>query len=119
MNMKADPEIGGFIQDILLMDVQKGETVVSLRELVLNSAPDVKEEIKYGGLVFIKGKRLFCGIFVRKDHISVEFDRGTEMQDQDGFLEGEGKFRRHLKIHGPDDIEDKKVGYYIKQSYEP
>jgi hypothetical protein len=97
MNMKANPEINNFVQDILFMDEDKGETVISLRNLVLEIAPSAKEDIKYGGLVFVSDKRLFCGIFVRKNHISVEFDRGAELQDPDDFLEGSGKNRRHIK----------------------
>ena len=116
MNMKANPKINNFIQDILFMDEDKGETVISLRKLVLEIAPSAKEEIKYGGLVFASDKRLFCGIFIRKNHISVEFDRGSEMQDPNNFLEGSGKNRRHLKIFQQEDIKNKKVEYYIKQS---
>ena len=53
MNVKANPEINDFIHDLMFMDGDKGETVISLRKLVLEVAPDAKEEIKYGGLVFI------------------------------------------------------------------
>jgi hypothetical protein len=116
MNMKANPKINNFIQDILFMDEDKGETVISLRKSVLEITPSAKEEIKYGGLVFASDKRLFCGIFVRKNHISVEFDRGAEMQDPNNFLEGSGKNRRHLEIFQQEDIKNKKVEYYIKQS---
>jgi hypothetical protein len=117
MNMKANPKINNFIQDILFMDEDKGETVISLRKLVLEIAPSAKEEIKYGGLVFVSDKRRFCGIFIRKNHISVEFDRGAEMQDPNNFLEGSGKNRRHLKIFQQEDIKNKKVEDYIKQSF--
>jgi len=118
MNMKANPKINDFIHDLLFMDEDKGEIVISLRKLVLEVATDAKEEIKYGGLVFIINDGLFCGIFVRKKHISVEFVKGAEMQDPDNFLEGGGKYRRHLKIFKYADIKNKKVEYYIKQSFE-
>lgn len=114
--MKANPKTNNFIQDILFMDEDKGEIVISLRKLVLEIAPSAEEEIKYGGLVFVKDKKLFCGIFVRKNHISVEFDRGAEMQDQNNFLEGIGKNRRHLKIFQQEDVKNKNAEYYIKQS---
>ncbi len=115
--MKANPKIDKFIQDILFVDEDKGKIVISLRKLILDIALTAKEEIKYGGLVFVIGKRLFCGIFVRKNHISVEFDRGVEMQDPDNFLEGIGKYRRHLKLAQQEDIKNKKLEYYVKQSY--
>lgn len=119
MNMKAKPKINDFIHDLLFMDEDKGEIVISLRKLVFfGGATDVKEEIKYGGLVFIINDGLFCGIFVRKKYISVEFVKGAEMQDPDNFLEGGGKYRRHIKIFKYADIKNKKVEYYIKQSFE-
>ena len=115
--MESNPKINNFIQDLLFIDEDKGETVISLRKLVLKITPNATEEIKYGGLVFVKDKRLFCGVFIRKNHISVEFDRGAEMQDPDSFLEGSGKNRRHLKIFQQGDIKNKKVEYYVKQSF--
>ena len=39
-------EINNFIQDLLFVDEDKGETVISLRKLVLEIAPSAKEEIK-------------------------------------------------------------------------
>ena len=114
--MEANPRIDNFIQDTLLYDEDKGEILVSLRELVLMIAPNAEEEIKYGGLVFLSEKRLFCGIFIRKNHISVEFDRGAEMQDTVNLLEGSGT-RRHLKIFQREDIKNKETEYYIRQSF--
>jgi len=114
--MEANIQIDNFIQDILYTDSDKGEVLVCLREIVLKVAPDAKEEIKYGGLVFVIGKRLFCGIFIRKNHITIEFDRGIEMEDADNYLEGSG-IRRHIKLFQQKDIRNKKVEYYIKQSF--
>ena len=115
--MKANSIISNFLQDTLFMSEDKGEIVISLRKIVLTIAPDAKQEIKYGGLVFLIDGRLICGIFVRKNHISIEFTNGAEMQDTDNFLEGGGKYRRHLKIFKYDDIKNKKAGYYIKQAF--
>ena len=115
--MEENPGIDSFIQDVLFTDRNKGEIVATLRKLVSAISPNAKEEIKYGGLVFISDKRLFCGIFMRKNHVSIEFDRGAELQDIDNFLEGSGTNRRHLKIFQKEDIENKKVEYYIKQSF--
>lgn len=114
--MEVDPKVNHFIQD-LQFDENNKNIVISLRNLVLEIAPNVKEEIKYGGLVFISDKRLVCGIFLRKNYVSVEFDRGAELQDADNFLEGSGKNRRHLKIFKEEDIKDKKSECYIKQSF--
>jgi hypothetical protein len=75
--------------------------------------------MKYAAFLanFVINNRLFCGIFVRKNHTSVEFNRGAQIQDLDNFLEGSGKYRRHLKIHKRENIKNKKVAYYVKQSF--
>ena len=115
--MKAIQKINDFISDALFADEEQGKTIISIRKLVLKNFPKSEEEIKYGGLVFIIEKRLFCGIFLRKNHVSVEFDHGTDMSDPDKYLEGAGKYRRHLKLKNLKDIKGKKVKYYLKQSF--
>lgn len=115
--MPNTSKIDEFIQDVISLDEEKGKVVSSLRDVVLRLSKRIKEEIKYGGLVFLKGERLFCGIFVRKNHISLEFDRGEELKDAGNFLEGTGKARRHLKIFELKDIKNKKAGFYIKANY--
>ncbi len=93
------------------------EICKKLRKIVLKIKPNAKEEIKYRGLVFVIDAKLICGIFIRKNHISVEFSFGARMPDPDNFLEGSGKYRRHIKIFQQEDIKNKKVEYYIKQSF--
>jgi hypothetical protein len=93
------------------------EICLKLKKIVLEIKPDAKEEIKYNGLCFFVDAKLICGIFVRKNHISVEFSFGARMLDPDNFLEGIGKYRKHLKIFNKKDIKDKKVSYYVKQSF--
>ena len=106
----------------MTMEKENFEKIVSeIRNIISDVAPDAKEKTMYGGRVyeldFIKPKRLFCGIFVRKDYITIEFDRGTELKDDKKFLEGTGKNRRHLTIHSLSEIKSKKVENFIKQSY--
>ncbi|MDP8239206.1 MAG: DUF1801 domain-containing protein [Candidatus Hatepunaea meridiana] len=115
--MKANTKIDNFIEDTLLVNEDKGNTIINFREMVLIIAPNAKEKIKYGGLVFMINNILICGIFIRKNHISIEFSRGVEMQDTDSFLEGSGKYRRHLKRFQQEDINNKKVEYYVKQCF--
>ncbi|MCK5176676.1 MAG: DUF1801 domain-containing protein [Candidatus Aenigmarchaeota archaeon] len=115
--MESNPNIDNFIQNALFIDEEKGEQLILLRKIILEIKPDAKEEIKYGGLVFMVDAKLICGIFIRKEHISVEFSFGAMMLDSDNFLEGTGKQRRHLKIFQQKDIENKKVEYYVRQSF--
>jgi len=116
--MKNNPRINNFIQDILLVDQEKGDIFALLRKTILEIKPEAEEEIKYGGLVFIINTELVCGIFVAKNHISVEFSHGASILDPDNVLEGTGKYRRHIKVRNKKDIKNKKVAYFVKQSFE-
>ena len=40
------------------------------------------------------------------------------MLDSDNFLEGTGEHRRHIKIFQQEDISNKKVEYYVDQSFQ-
>ena len=66
--------------------------------------------------MFSLNSKDFCGLFVRKYHISFEFSNGIIMKDPNNFLEGIGKFRRHLKIRTKIDIENKDVAFFVKQA---
>ena len=114
--MKTNPKINDFINDLLLVDDDMSKIIIKIRKLILKLYPKADEEIKYGGLVYLIENRLFTGIFLRKNHISIEFDNGYDMSDPDNLLEGTGKLRRHLKIRNADEIKNKKIEFYLKQS---
>ena len=78
------------------------EIANSVRTKIWQLADTVGEEVKYGG------------IFVYKQHVTVEFGRGAEMADPHGLLEGKGKGRRHLKLHTLEDIENKHLTNYLR-----
>ncbi|WP_419834449.1 DUF1801 domain-containing protein [Endozoicomonas atrinae] len=74
------------------------------------------EDIKYGGLVFLKGKQLIGGLFFYQSHASIEFSEGANLSDPDSTLEGKGKLRRHIKITSCGDIQTRNVSSYVKEA---
>lgn len=116
-NKKSKNEgVQKLFDDIKLVDSQKLEILQELRKIVFENFPNIDEEIKYGGIVFLLDNYLFSGIFLRKAHISLEFVRGSEMDDPEKILEGKGKLRRHLKYRYLADIKRKNTNFFIKQS---
>lgn len=113
--MEGDTRVERYIRD-LDMDADKMETVIALRDLVRNLVPEATEDIKWGALCSFLGDRAYCGIMPYKNYVSVIFDRGSELDDPRGLLEGGGKSMRHLKIRAHGDIQEKDVGYYVEQS---
>lgn len=116
MTKPKNKEIQEFIDKTGIQDFEKMETLKVLRELVFNIFPDTEEKMMYGGIMFFLDAEDFGGLFVRKNHISFEFVKGFLMADPKGFLEGNGKYRRHLKIRTIEDIKQKNVEFYIKQA---
>ncbi len=115
--MKNNQRIKKLLQDFNYVNPELGKIIGSLRKTVLSIAPDSVEKVMYGGIIFTIPNRMFCGLFLRKNHVSVEFDLGYLLKDTEKYLEGSGKYRRHLKIFNKKDIEIKKTEGFISQSF--
>ena len=115
MKKSKDLRAQQFIDSIPVLDSTKYEILNTLRKIVFNNFPDVKERMMYGGILF-SDTHDFGGVFVYAKHISFEFSNGYLFDDPEKILEGKGKYRRHLKFRSLDDIETKKATYFIKQS---
>jgi len=115
--MRENIEIEKLLQDFELINPPLVLIMRSLRKMVRKIAPDSEEKIMYGGIIYSIPERMFCGLFLSKNYISVEFDLGYLLNDVDKYLEGKGKYRRHLKIHNEEEIIRKKVEKFIKESF--
>ena len=75
----------------------------------------------YGGIVFEQEpgvhKTMVCGHFVYKYHVSLDFGDGYGFSDPESVLEGKGKYRRHIKLASPGEIESKFVRTMIEQAF--
>ena len=104
-----------------LIDVQKHsfefhDIAVRIRSMFLETCSGLTETVKYGGIVFLKEKELVGGVFVYREHVSVEFSHGASLLDPDAVLEGKGKYRRHIKLHGLEEVESKHVANFIARA---
>ena len=97
------------------------EITRQIDEIIAEVCPGAGRRSMYGGIVFEKepGKHstMVCGHFVYKNHVSLEFGRGAELDDPNVVLEGKGKYRRHIKLLEPGDIREKAVRSYIEQAF--
>ncbi|MFZ6873981.1 DUF1801 domain-containing protein [Undibacterium sp. Di27W] len=110
--MSAD-RIDKLLQDIRLLNEDHYALVQALREQILKLDQGVTEEVKYGGLLF-SSTRPFCGVFSYTRHVTLEFGRGASLPDKYKTLEGEGKYRRHIRLTTPQEIKDKHVHAYLQ-----
>ena len=109
-------KVQAFLEGIMVSDAEKSHSLLEMRKIVFDVYPQVDERMMYGGILFSLDGEDFGGLFAYKNHISFEFSNGYKMEDPNKFLEGKGKFRRHLKIRNHTEIEDKDVAFYVKQA---
>ncbi len=115
LQLEAD-KVQAFLDNVLQLDFEQYTMLQKMRELVFDIYKNTSERIMYGGIMFFVDDEALGGLFVRKHHISFEFTKGFLMNDPNNFLEGQGKYRRHLKIRTLDDIKTKTVDFFIKQA---
>ncbi|WP_420547079.1 DUF1801 domain-containing protein [Curvivirga sp.] len=111
-----DQKVQNLLEDIKLNSDEKFQMVEGIRSLFLKSGADFNEAVKYGGLTYSLADDLAGGIFIYKEHISIEFSHGASFLDENKILEGGGKYRRHIKIREMLDLENKLVASFIQQA---
>jgi hypothetical protein len=95
-------EVGEYIEK--LKSPQK-ELVQRLRDIIVKTVPDVKEEFKMG-VPWYEGKYYIVAL---KDHVNVGFSvKGLSEQDM-ALFEGKGKMMRHVKFYSLKDVDDVRV----------
>jgi len=83
----------------------RGKLLAQLRKLILDAAPDLIEEWKWGTAVWVcKGNVAAAGAF--KDHVKLNFFRGASLDDTGGLFNAgfEAKATRAIDFHQGDKI---------------
>ena len=104
--------------DQYIIDLPKNiqDITVALREIILDSSPELIEEFKwsmpnysYNGLV--------CYLQSSKKHVNLGFHKGNELleKDRNQLLQGTGKTMRHIRITKIEDIQQTLSHLYKRQ----
>ncbi len=56
------------------------------------------------------------GIFTYSAHVTLEFSQGFKMDLGPGFLEGNGKYRRHIKFRTLYEVKSKYAARYLQNA---
>ncbi len=115
MRKSDDQATQEFMESLKVLDLKKYKILQSLRKIVFMNFPKVGERMMYGGIMFSEHID-FSGIFIYKNHVTMEFSHGFKFKDPGGVLEGKGKYRRHLKFSNLDEIAAKNPGFFLEQS---
>jgi hypothetical protein len=102
-------------------DPHVSNLALALRNIVLEEAPEAIESLVNGYAVAIgfsfTGKPLkdgFCHVVTYADHVNLGFNRGAQLADPDGVLEGSGKSIRHIRIRNHDDLDRPLVRRFLR-----
>lgn len=101
-------------------DLSVGELALKAREVVLEAVPSAVETLfESYALVFwysLTGRMgdAYCYVAVYSKHVNLGFNRGGELKDTAGILEGDGKIMRHLKIKSSADLNNKSIKPLVK-----
>ncbi len=85
-----------------------------LRDVIRSAAPSLVESIKWGQPVY-EDNGPVCYFRTNADHITFGFWRGTELDDPDLLLEGEGDRMKHIKIRGADEVTGEALAAWVRQ----
>ena len=93
------------------------ELANTLRQLVLDAAPGVEEQVKWGQPCYLKNG-MICYLAAGKGYIRFGFWRGVDLKDLNGLLEGTGKGMRHVKVRSLDDIRADLFTAWVREAVE-
>lgn len=90
------------------MEKQKSpqrEIVQRLRDIILKTLPDVKEELKMG-VPWYEGKFYIVAL---RDHVNLGFSVKGLSEQEKALFEGKGKMMRHVKFYSMEDVDEARV----------
>jgi hypothetical protein len=94
------------------------EICQSLRELILENFPHMREEFKWNyPAYYYHGKRI-CLTGGFKAHANIESFYGAHLQDAQGRIGGVGKNTRHIKLKSLEEIDPNYLVDLLQQSIE-
>ena len=103
-SVSAPQHIDNFIKELTDW---RGKMIARLRKLILETAPGLTEEWKWGVPVWShKGNVVAAGVF--KDHVKLNFFKGASLADPNGLFNAglEAKATRAIDIAEGDEIDE-------------
>ena len=100
---------------IASLETWQAEIVSGVRQIVLKTAPEAEEAIKWAQPVY-SSNGPFAYIKAFKNSVNFGFWRGMDLDDPQGILEGSGDKMRHVKLASLDDIDNQAFSDFIQQA---
>lgn len=110
-----DNPIEQFILDTETVVPEQTAIMEAVRAIYRKRESNITEKLIYGGIGFFLNDKHIGGVYGHKAHVNIVFSLGHLLSDPDKLLEGKGKYRRHLKASGKDDVVSKQVAFFVEQ----
>ena len=93
----------------------RGELFARLRKLILEAAPGIAEEWRWGTAVWTQSG-LVCSVAAMKDHVKLNFFKGASLKDPNGLFNNglEAKATRSIDFHAQDRIDEPAVKELVR-----
>jgi hypothetical protein len=91
------------------------QLITEVSKVIKSVAPDLETSVKWGQGCWTAGKNHKLFIHCKPDHIQLGFYIGSQLEDPQGFLQGDGKFVKHVKIFSRGDIHERAFEKLIRQ----
>lgn len=82
-----------------------------LRKIILQTFPDIKEELKWRVPAYADGKYYIVAL---KDHVNLGFSIEGLSQDKITLLDGGGKTTRHIQVRSLEEIDQAQIVKLLK-----
>ena len=118
MEEPLDPEI----REVLDRNTPETQALaLKLRARILGLVNDIEEEayLDWGQIGFACGsgmKRQFCAIGLQEARVELIFNRGTELTDPAGLLEGAGKRARYVRLASAEQLQNPALDQLIRDA---
>lgn len=110
--MEENKEVSNYIS---IAPGEQKTIMEKIRRIIFESVPKVKESFKWSRPIFSTEKD-FAYLQKTKNHVSLGFFNAEKLEDKGNRLEGTGKSMRHIKLKSKDDIDEKLLRNWFKQS---
>lgn len=91
------------------------EICIRLREIIFETFPDIKEEMKWGVPSYANGKYYLLAL---KTHVNMGFSIKGLTKEQVALFQGSGKTMRILEIKSEEEIDEEQITKCLKMVQE-
>jgi hypothetical protein len=86
------------------------------RQVIDANLEDADSTIRWAHPTWSLGRTPVCYLKAASNHLTLGFWRGASIDDPSGRLESSGEVMAHVKLRGPNDIEQKLFRRWLKQA---